>query len=389
MTAGIQEFRPTVIVTLVSDQPVSNITPALDPAFRPRKVILVQSPRFSEHADWIEKVLQPAGIRVARCLLDNYWEIEPIRDRILDLLADHEHESIALNISGGSKVMSLAAYEVFRSADRPVFYVQPESDELIWIYPHRRPSHQLADHIRLKAFVLAHGAEVTQLRNTGIPEKHRTLTGQLVEHVEALQGPLRALNWYAHQARDLESPELGARHLKQGTPFDALTTRFEQEGFLQRRNRRLVFPDEDSRFYVNGGWLEEHVFGIVYGLRRQLPEIQDLARSVEIVRYQKSNPVYNELDVAFLANNKLYIVECKTRHFPDSAGDESSAGAETIYKLDTLKELLGGLHGRAMLVSYGEFSRFDRQRASDLEIQTCIGSEIQSLESRLRNWIRS
>lgn len=387
MTAGIQEFRPTIIVALVSDQPVSTITPALDPEFRPEQVILVQSPKFAAQADWIEKVLQPAGIHVTRCRLDNYWEIEPIRDRMLDLLAEHEHDAIALNVSGGSKVMSLAAYEVFRSADKPVFYVQPDTDELLWMYPHRRPGHQLADHIKLKAFVLAHGAEVTALHKTAIPERQRTLTRQLVEHVEALQGPLRALNWYAHQAGDLESPPLSARHLKQGTAFDALATRFEQEGFLQRKDRRLVFPDEHSRFYVNGGWLEEHVFSVVYGLRGQLDEIQDIARSVEIVRYQRSNPVRNELDVAFLANNKLYIVECKTRHFPDSAGEEHSAGAETIYKLDTLKELLGGLHGRAMLVSYGEFSRFDRQRASDLEIETCIGKEITSLESRLRRWI--
>ena len=94
--------------------------------------------------------------------------------------------------------------------------------------------------------------------------------------------------------------------------------------------------------------------------------------------------VPNELDVAVLAENRLYLVECKTRQW---RGGVDGPGAESLFKLEALTDLLGGLQARGMLVSYQDLPDHDRRRAADLRIEVCAGQQIQRLGESLKKWI--
>lgn len=124
---------------LVSAQPTPNLTPVLDPAVAPRKVFLLVSPDMTQRADWLEAVIRPRGIVVERWPVDNPWAIDAIRDSVLNLLAAQsdlvDRREIALNATGGTKPMSIAAYDAFRTLDLPIFYVHPEQDCMIWMHP--------------------------------------------------------------------------------------------------------------------------------------------------------------------------------------------------------------------------------------------------------------
>jgi hypothetical protein len=114
-----------------------------------------------------------------------------------------------------------------------------------------------------------------------------------------------------------------------------------------------------------------------------LPQIQDLARSVDIVREsRRGEAVPNEIDVACLAENRLYIVESKTRSWR-----QEGRGADALYRLDTLGDLLGGLQARAVLVSYRQLPAHDLRRAADLKVHVCAGPRLSELRSVLRAWI--
>jgi hypothetical protein len=107
-------------VVLVSDQPTPNITPALDGEFRPAHMALAVSPDKARQAEWLTEALRDTGIRVEIWRIDDAWDIEHIRDRLLDLLAAaRADEILALNVTGGTKPMAIAAYEVFRADDSP------------------------------------------------------------------------------------------------------------------------------------------------------------------------------------------------------------------------------------------------------------------------------
>ena len=381
---------PRVHLCLVYNTPTSNVTPALDPAFRPEEVILMHAPRETARARHLAEVLGPAGIKVSFWPVEYGRDIRHIRDRVLELLVERESDSIALNASGGTRPMTLGAYEVFREFDRPVFFVDPETDHLSWMHRRDLEGFDVGERIGLAAFFKAHGATLEQQgERGGVPKRLRRLGDELVAHAEELSRPLATLNWLASRAEgELVSPELSREQLR-WRELMALCERFEKESLLVRQGGRLQFESEDARFFVNGGWLEQFVFGVVFGLRSRVPGLQDAGHSLTLSRGGSGRAVRNELDVAFLASNRLYIIECKTRRFAGQGGGRDAPGAAALYKLDTLKNLLGGERSRIMLASYQAISPWDRQRARDLGVGICTAKRLPDLASILERWIRS
>ncbi len=92
------------------------------------------------------------------------------------------------------------------------------------------------------------------------------------------------------------------------------------------------------------------------------------------------------MDVALLCNNRLYIIECKTKRFK-SVKHADGPGAEAIYKIDTLQDIFGGLHAHGMLVSYLRVSDYDKSRANDLGIQVCDYKMLRNLHNEIRQWM--
>lgn len=375
-------------VILVSHQPTPNLTPALDPEIKPANVVMLVSPDMRQRADWLADVLRPRGIRVERYELPDAHDVEDLRARLLDMAAERAGEAIALNVTGGTKLMALAAYEAFLLADKPIFYVHPDRDRLIWLHPRGLLERDLADRVRLDPFLQAHGARLAERpAGYGMPANLRSLAGVLVRDVERHANALASLNWAAMKAEaagSLVSPELDGLVVRDG--FREFLAGFEAEGVLTVRSGRLHFASPEARCFANGGWLEQHAYALVQDLKSSHPGIQDLGRGLEVERGAAGREIRNELDVAFLANNRLHVIECKTRLFSDDTG-RGGAGAEALYKLDALANLLGGLQARAMLVSYQPLKPAVLDRARDCRIATCAHIELPNLGEHLRRWL--
>ncbi len=375
---------------LVSAQATPNLTPALDPAIAPRRLILLVSPDMNRRADWLEAVLRPRGIGVDRWGIQDAWDVEHIQLRVLELLESAQEllrdQGIALNATGGTKPMSIAAYEAFRAYELPIFYVHPEHDRLVWLHPPGRGAIDIANRVRIDAFLQAHGSRVQSLTTDAVPAARQALAEWLVGHQARLSGALSTLNWLAYKAEPtLRTPAL-ERAQRRDRQLGALIDRCAEAGLLQRMGDYLRFPDEAARFHLNGGWLEEHVFTTLRGLRGPGHPIQDLARAINLYRVDaRGAEVPNEIDVACLAENRMYLIECKTRRWSDGA--TRGPGAEALYRLDTLVDLLGGLQARGMLVSYQRLPVTVMQRASDLGIQICAGARLPELRSVLASWL--
>ncbi len=376
-------------VCLVSNQPIPNLTPLLDSSLEARRAILVVTPDMHERAGWLEEVLRPRGIRSELWPIDDAWDFDAIQSRIMELLERETADGArpALNATGGTKLMSIATYEAFRAYELPIFYVHPERDSIVWLQPdgHGGQQQELEDRLRLEAFLQAHGARVMHK-----PRRHLPATGDLelaetlIQRQDRYSRPIGTLNWLASSA---DHPGLDARLERTGRELDELLDLFQQHGKLTRHGNNITFSDEEARFYANGGWIEGHVYNQLHRLRDSLPRLQDYAYALEVTRQQRDKTIPNELDVAFLHDNRLHIIECKTRRFRESA--EESAGAEALYKLDTLRDLMGGLQARAMLASYRDLPGHDRSRAVDLGIRVCAGSQLQHLRQHLLDFIAS
>ncbi|PWQ99323.1 Card1-like endonuclease domain-containing protein [Leucothrix arctica] len=369
-------------VYLVSAQATPNITPALDSGTRPESVVLVVSPDMEKQAEWLSDVLKSAaGVKVSLWPINHPWNISHVQDRILDLIAELDDDSIALNATGGTKPMSIGAYEVFRADKKPIFYVHPERDELVWLFPSHQPSHRLADRVKIPHFIQSYGGKVVSTGASSIPPSYRDFANTLIDNIEQYARSLGTLNWYASSAMKTLSSDIVHDSAIRNHGFRELLGELSDLNLVSLVNGRLKFSSEEARFFANGGWLEQYVLSVLNSLKKDLPSIQDTASSVEIVR---GDGVKNELDVVFLADNRLHIIECKAKNF--KAGTATS-GAETLYKLDSLVEAVGGLKAESLLVSYQPLSEYDKKRASEMGVKIIHGSELKQLRVKLKNWI--
>ena len=110
--------------------------------------------------------------------------------------------------------------------------------------------------------------------------------------------------------------------------------------------------------------------------------MQGVARSL---RVESARHARNEIDVAALVHNRLYLIECKTRGMR-SESDAAGPGAETLYKFDSLTAM-GGLNTRGMLASYQPLETRDKQRARDLGINVVESGQLRNLDQHLTGWI--
>lgn len=362
---------------LVSDQATPNLTPALDLDFRPKTVTLATSPQMQEKARWLSKVLSEQGIPVTALTIPNPYDYSQCWLTIAEWL-DAQNDLVALNVTGGTKLMAMAAQDVFREANKPVFYVNVDNDEVISLDP-RGETFTLPTRIRLRQYLEAHGFQMLQHEKPDITATTRDFVNRLAFESERLGAVLGSLNYYAQQAKqNLSSPEL-TPELLTCDAFSTLISMFEEQNKLTIQNKRIIFPDETARQFVNGGWLEYLVYCALSELAGKL-NIADWGINLKVQALNGKN--HNELDAACLLKNTLHIIECKSANL-----ESGTAGAEALYKLNSLRRM-GGLRTKAMLIDYrGSLRDIDKSRAADMQLTVVSGAQLRDLRGTLRGWL--
>ena len=369
---------------LISKQVIPNLTPLLDPEIKPEAVIMLVSKDMQKRAEWLQKILLPQGIKCRVVEIDDAYDIQSIGHKVYELII--ENDGLVLNATGGTKLMSIAAYEEFRSENLPIYYVHPESDLMIWMHDKEQKSHQIADRIKLDKFLVAHGATVTSLSQQKPKTEEIELADRVIHELAYFRRAVTEINFLAQKAKNtLTSPKISDINISNTDAFDDLIDLFTRNGYLTQRDGRLIFSREENRFFVNGGWIEHWVYDKVREFGKQAVFVHDTASNIKIERYlNRGKPVRNEIDAAFLYNNRLHIIECKTRKLKL----EDTAGADTLYKLETLKPIMGGLQARAMLVSLLDVPDRDRTRAAELNISICSGEQLKNFDEHLKKFVK-
>ncbi len=370
----------TTHLCLVSRQPVPNLTPVFDLEQPPDHVILLVSERMIQPAAWLQEVLEQRKITVESLPLDDPYDCDQVKRQVELLLNRHDLGNIILNVTAGTKIMSLATYDLFRERGLPIIYVHPHKDLLIPLLPATSPR-PLPDRLKLEEFFQVHGYRVTSLRRKSVIRSRQQLGERLVERVgffsQAL-GPLNYLAGTAEHRSTLTSDRIPKRTWDTHG-FKPLVDMLADDGLLQVVDDHFIFSSEEDRFYVNGGWLEEYLFSRLDRIRNRM-KIQDSAMSVQVV---SASGTKNEIDVAILHNNRLFLIECKTRRFRGNQG----AGSKALYRMDSLK-IMGGITSRAMLASYRRLTASHYRRATDLRIDLVVGDELARVEHHLEEWLQ-
>jgi len=367
--------RANIHVCLVSEQLLPNLLPVLDAETRPDEVVLLVTPKMVTVAERLESLLSEVGCRVMKKTISAY-RIEDIRNVVLDVVAAYPDQQLALNATGGTKVMALGAYGVFKELDLPVFYLDTENGAVASLS--LRQTFPLNDLLKVKTGLKCYGYKIIVEENPELQPENRKLYQTLIADIERLEKSLGCLNHWAGVARKSLWCELDDASLNDPL-FVELVSNFQAAGHVSIAEGRLGFRDEASRRLVQGGWLEHYVYGLIENLRRK-GRVKDAAIGVVV---ENRRGTKNELDVVCTHANRLHVIECKTAQLRG----EKSKGDDVVYKLDNLRDLMGGTYGRALLVSYRQMRSEDLKRCEDNCVSVVCGRKLQQLETVLPQWL--
>jgi hypothetical protein len=368
---------------MVSDQPAPNLLPAVDNTLGPKdkKIILLVSQQMQKKADGLQNVFKKYNLTTEIIQIQDAYNFSEIQEQLLSCITRYEDKNLILNLTGGTKIMTIAAQSIFEMDKKPMFYVKEQDNSVLILQEGKEKSHiPLDKKLKIQDYLLAYGykSELSE----GILYNYTDFTFELINNIQKYENAVSKINSYIYNMRDKfaltfirEPDDDGITHLLNLChKFDLLT--FDKHQF--------TFHDEQARRYITGGWLEEHVYGCIQQIGKQ--KIQDKVLNITIKSLPQS--VENELDVVVLANNYLHIIECKT------ANIGNSKDSDVLYKLNTLKHRLG-LKTKSMLVGYryidkpyrGKRADDNIKRAGDYGIRVIQHSELRNLKNHLEKWI--
>ncbi len=376
-----------VHVGIIDQDPVRLVTPLLDNRTASRHIVFIGDSTQEAMYVRLHTVLHQRGITSEFFEIPSGSNIAEIKKAINTLAEDLKQRNlnVKLNASCGLRHRLLCVYEVFRTYHWPIFVVEPNSDCLCWLYPDGNKDTQVQDHITISDYLTIFGAR-GEFSEQNIPplldEKLYKLGERWASNALELGPGLATLNYLATTCRKEQRLDVELSEKQQGyRELNMLLSDLVETEIATYENGKLTFANEDARRFSNGEWLETLVHSTVKQIQDDLPTIQDRSLNVQVYRQLGEKEVRNELDIATVVNNKLYIIECKTKGMRDD-------GDDTLYKLESLRDLLGGLQARAMLVSFRPLRHNDITRAEDLGLALIGPDELKDLKNHLTVWFK-
>jgi hypothetical protein len=308
---------------------------------------------------------------------DSLSDFEQVVESGLDRQDDFHY---LVNITGGTKIMSLAAYLYFtKIGSSEIFYLPLGKSHFRQIYPMKKNKiKEISFRINLQGYLEANGVTV---QSKAFAQKNRMIRDkdQNEQIMKAFVGdanlPIKKMVEYFRTSgfRDKKNLPLSDEIKLEMSPILAA-------GFMPENPENL---NRDETNYLTGDWFEEFTYDVVQRILGK--DDSEIGKGIRVTRGEKTS---NEFDVMFTHENALYVIECKTDVADNEEGRLSQLFTSTLYKASTLKKDFG-LFVKYYLFSVNDFSKLspeqkDRARVLDIKL---VGKEILSNPTILEEFI--
>ena len=212
-----------------------------------------------------------------------------------------------------------------------MFYVDVHTDTIIWLDREPSAPQPLQQHLKLRNYLQSYGFALKEKPDRpSASAAQQQLTQKLAGQAHSLKDALSSLNALAQDAenrRSLRVPLPG--NYQNNYPLRHLIELFESVQALEQKGSALHFASEADRDFVKGGWLELHTMQALNQTHGDIG-VQDKAIGLEVVH--ETTGTQNELDIAFMARNRLFVIECKP---PASTNPRAAAASRAPPKPTT------------------------------------------------------
>lgn len=387
-------MKPTVLVSLVSDQTVPNYLSikTFDEAdhFYFISTSLMEDHIRGNRREWL---IRAAGIEDsdAEFILVNPEEKEDLLAKLSSIPWKDKFSRIIVNITGGTKMMSLASYEFFKPITSDIWYIPINSSQYHRV-DNSLDKRSVEYKMNVEEYLACCGISrelkqfnekpplFDELTNQTLFEKmvgceqcksemelirllFRDDNALLKKQIKKkkgfkLDGPHSFSQFSEELERNKDSiPEEKYLKLKEIRSFDFIFNFFDKIG-LSYKERNLLFLSQVN--FITGGWFEEYSY---YLLKRicNTPE-NHFKLGVGLDAQRDAYFTSNDLDVVMVNNNVLYVVECKS-----GGMEETELFNKTVYLQAALRKYFG-LSVKSILMTLSETSELQKKKAETLGI---------------------
>lgn len=345
--------RKTLLVSLVSDQTIPNVQLIKEFKDDVTDYLFITTAGMERKGTrgWIEKACNISGEIIK---VDEYSFAD-----IHEKLSQYDFDSfykVVVNLTGGTKVMTMVAEEFFKSIGAEIFYVTGKNNEYIRVFPKRTKSvFAFEQKLTVADYLTAYGFTFQEPKPATFSIDVAKPIVELYSSDERIQANIDAIRFINRQ-----------RNKEKGV-------KLEDFGNVESFLKEIQFPLQNGQLtadevkYLSGEWLEEYVgLRIKDELNLSDDEIfigTNISKEVGNGKEKNSTRLLlgedadlkkadskNEMDVMFMFEGKFYSIECKSSiiAYKTVIGMDGNPVdkpynilGETIYKSDSLKSKFG------------------------------------------------
>jgi hypothetical protein len=322
--------------------------------FSPDRIHFIVSKESKTRINLIKPLLHGKAFSELVCSPYDFNSIRSLCVSVIDKLG--EEDEVAFNLTGGNKVMLLAAHSVMHDLQKVAFYINPDGS-LLELPSYQRKS--LTENISIQEFMTLSGHSSFASKTIGdfVKEDFR-----VAEEIEIFSNNSRnkfraIIQGIRTQYKSRSLPDSGNITIANGTQL-----KWNRSSITATQNARKLFElssPHASNLLFNGGWWELLVAREI----SKWPYAKELMIQCELKFKTDETEPKNEIDVLINLGRKLIFVECKS-------GDVKQ---EDINKMRVIRETYGGAISRSILVCQyiPKGTIIEKCRELDIEIFYC------------------
>ncbi len=372
------------LLCLLSDQHVPNLLAVHH--FQPDRLVLVESAGMQRKRASVNLL---AALKLGkldyhdRCrvqTLADENDLEAIRRCLCDVLEQEHADEWIVNLTGGTKPMSIGAYDIFLQQPARLIYAAVNQPDRFLDFRGRDPE-TCSYRPTIEEFLAGYGFQFPRALKDILDEENmlRFLPRLAQQSTRRCpDGPLRLCLTSAKAERDWwsQARRKGVRiEAGEVTIPDALVRSEVCRAFQLSAQEEHVTGHLSNRGakFLTGGWLEVLLWDL---LTRHQDALQawDVRLGPEI-RHAYSQ-VNNEFDIAFMHGYTLSWIECK------SGTQEHDPKADILYKVEAVTRQIGALRARAFLATTGQ-NILDTGRDGQLRVKPHIEHRASLYQCRI------
>lgn len=322
-----------VLVNLIGGQPAPVYIATR--TINPDKVVLV----FSKDSE--------AQVRRIKNTLTSYnydeLEVSPYNfddcyEKLSDKLKETSSNEVIMNLTSGTKIMSIAGFKVFDEANKEIIYIDSQNHFLIRITKEKEITQsQINVQFGIKDYFSLYGY-LTETGNERFPdnETFAQLNRICSTYFALLKNIIAKINIGLKEKKSIIEVKDDSSQCYFRYDYK------KSKGILKITQGRntietgLISPEMIA--YITGYWLEDFIYNKIRNLRI----FDELQRNLKIFSIRDNlQPEYlNEFDIVGIRNQTLYIFECKSGNIDKGI----------IEKLRLIK-LITGTYSKIYLIS--------------------------------------